>query len=88
MLSSFMMIGVVGVFFFVGLLYSLRKYNKLSIWQTIKQSAETGVYLVTLWTPIVIFIVFKIIFVKRSMDWGKTSHGEIPEEVSSELKTS
>lgn len=88
MLSSFMMIGVIGVFFFVGLLYSLRKYNKLSIWQTIKQSAETGVYLVTLWTPIVIFIVFKIIFVKRSMDWGKTSHGEIPEEVSSELKTS
>ena len=88
MLSSFMMIGVVGIFFFVGLLYSLRKYNKLSIWQTIKQSAETGVYLVTLWTPIVIFIVFKIIFVKRSMDWGKTSHGEIPEEVSSELKTS
>ncbi len=27
------------------------------------------------WTPIVSYIVFKIIFMKRSMDWGKTAHG-------------
>ena len=31
--------------------------------------------MVIIWTPLVSFIVFKIIFMKRSMDWGKTVHG-------------
>lgn len=88
MFSSFIMVGVMSVFFFIGLFYSLKKFNHLSLWQTTKQAAETCVYFLTLWIPIVIFIVFKIIFVKRSMDWGKTSHGEIPDNAESELNPS
>ena len=31
--------------------------------------------MVTIWIPIVSFMVLKIIFMKRTMDWGKTAHG-------------
>jgi len=68
------------VFFITGLIYSLRKYDKLSIWQAIKQSIETGIYMVLIWTPVVTFIVLKIIFTKRTMDWGKTEHGVLEAE--------
>jgi len=63
------------VFFFFGLIFSLRKYDKLSWLQTIKQAVETSIYMAVLWIPLVIFIVFKILFCKRDMNWGKTSHG-------------
>jgi 1,2-diacylglycerol 3-beta-glucosyltransferase len=65
----------VGLFFVIGLVYSLRKYDKLSLHKAFKQAIETGMYMIAIWTPIVTFIVFKILFTKRSMDWGKTSHG-------------
>ncbi len=64
-----------GTFFFCGLLFSLRKYDKLSWFQTIKQSLETSFYMMFLWVPLVTFILFKIFFCKRDMNWGKTSHG-------------
>ena len=41
----------------------------------IKQSLETCLYMLFMWTPLVTFIVFKIFFCKRDMNWGKTSHG-------------
>lgn len=63
------------IFFFCGLLFSLRRYDKLSWWQTIKQSMETSIYMVLMWTPLVTFIVFKILLCRRDMNWGKTSHG-------------
>jgi heme/copper-type cytochrome/quinol oxidase subunit 2 len=65
----------IALFFVIGLVYSLRKYDKLSWHNAFKQSVETGIYMILVWTPIVTFIVLKIIFTKRSMDWGKTSHG-------------
>lgn len=65
----------VGLFFIIGLIYSLRRYDKLSIPQAFKQAIETGLYMMIIWTPIVTFIVLKILFTKRSMSWGKTSHG-------------
>ena len=65
----------IGLFFFFGLLFSLRKYDKLSWFQTIKQSLETCFYMLFMWTPLVTFIVFKILLFKRDMNWGKTSHG-------------
>lgn len=75
MMSSYAMVLGVGIFFLAGLLYALKRYKDLSYWQTFKQSIETAAYVVLFWTPIVFFIVFKIIFVERSMDWGKTDHG-------------
>ena len=68
-----------GTFFFCGLLFSLRRYDKLSWFQTLKQSLETSIYMVLLWVPLVWIIVLKIFFCKRDMNWGKTSHGLMAE---------
>lgn len=75
-LSSLIVSVFLFIFFFTGLLYSLRKYNKLKLLENLKQSLETCVYLLVLWFPIVVFIVFKIIFKEKTMDWGKTAHGQ------------
>ena len=32
-------------------------------------------YIISIWFPIAIFIIFKIIFTQKVMDWGKTVHG-------------
>lgn len=74
-LSSLFVIAAVCLFFMSGLYYSIRKYNNLGLLQAIRQTLETGIYMVALWTPVVSYIVLKIIFLKRSMDWGKTVHG-------------
>ncbi len=73
--SSLMVSIVVCGFFTVGLLYSIRKYSGQTRFQSIKQALETGVFLCCVWFPIVVFIVFKIIFFPKTMDWGKTQHG-------------
>ena len=65
------------VFFIIALFYSLRKYVKLKPLQNLKQSVETSMYIVVLWFPLAIFIIFKIIFMKNNMDWSKTKHGVI-----------
>ncbi|OGH98096.1 MAG: hypothetical protein A2104_05605 [Candidatus Melainabacteria bacterium GWF2_32_7] len=74
-LSSLTVIPAIFIFFLFGLIYSLRKYNKLDLFQAAKQAIETVIYVVIIWPPLVSFIVFKIIFMKRTMDWGKTVHG-------------
>lgn len=68
------------LFFAFGLVFSLKKTKNFTLKETFKQSIITGIYLIIIWVPIVTFIIFKIIFSKRSMDWGKTDHGTaIPE---------
>ncbi len=78
-LSSGILIIVVGIFFASGLVYSFRKYSHYDTSKAILQAVITSAYFITIWFPIVIFIVFKIIFTKRTMDWGKTIHGVIKE---------
>lgn len=78
-LSSLAVFPLLGLFFITGLIYSIKKYNNISIINSVIQAIETGVYMVTIWTPLVLLIVFKIIFVKRTMDWGKTAHGLVAE---------
>jgi len=63
------------VFFSCALMYSLRKYDGLKPVDNFFQSVTTCIYMVVLWFPVVFFIVFKIIFCKKTMDWGKTTHG-------------
>lgn len=65
----------IALFFISGLVYSLRKYKRLPFLVSIKQAFETGIYMFIVWVPVVSFIIFKIIFSKRTMDWGKTAHG-------------
>lgn len=79
-LSSITLTVIIGAFFITALLYSLRKYNKIKPLDNIKQSVETCLYFVVLWFPIVVYIVFKIIFGEKSMDWGKTAHGVLVEQ--------
>ena len=62
-------------FFIVALFYSLRKYVKLKPLDNLCQSVTTAAYIVVLWFPLAIFIIFKIIFMKNNLDWGKTKHG-------------
>ena len=62
-------------FFIIALFYSLRKYVKLKPLENLKQSIETSLYIIVLWFPLAVFIIFKIIFMKDNLDWGKTEHG-------------
>lgn len=76
------------LFFMFGLIFSLKKYKGFDTWKTIKQSFETGIYMLVIWVPIVSYIVFKIMLTKKSMDWGKTEHGtEIPASQQAELSS-
>ena len=54
------------------------------------QSVTTALYIVVLWFPLAIFIIFKIIFMKNNMDWGKTKHGtaKVVQDLSVEKKQS
>lgn len=72
---SLVLSGLMCCFFIVALFYSLRKYVKLKPLNNIMQSVATSFYIVVLWFPLAIFIIFKIIFMKNNMDWGKTRHG-------------
>lgn len=60
--------------------YSLRRFDNLSRSQALKQAIETSLYLFLIWFPVVMFICFKILFCKKDMNWGKTTHGLILEE--------
>ena len=44
---------------------------------------ETSIYLFIIWFPLVFFIGFKILFMKKDMNWGKTAHGLVKEEEAS-----
>ena len=73
--ASIILGGVICVFYMIGIAYSIRRYNNLSRIQTLKQGLQTSIYFIAVWFPLVLFIVFKIIFGKKTMEWGKTSHG-------------
>lgn len=79
--SSLVLSGLMCCFFIVALFYSLRKYVKLKPMENIVQSVATSLYIVILWFPLAMFIIFKIIFMKNNMDWGKTQHGTAAKEL-------
>lgn len=76
-LSSGTLIGIVALFFACGLIYSFRKYSHYNTLRAIWQTVVTSIYFFIIWFPIVMFIIFKIIFTKKTMDWGKTQHGVV-----------
>lgn len=76
-LSSMFLSVLMCGFFTVALFYSLRKYVKLKLMDNIRQSVETALYIVVLWFPLAVFIIFKIIFMKNTLAWGKTHHGHV-----------
>ncbi len=86
-LSSMALSTLMCGFFIVALFYSLRKYVKLKPLENLKQSILTSIYIVVLWFPLAIFIIFKIIFMKNNMDWSKTQHGNIKFNSENSIKT-
>ena len=74
-LSSIIMVIATGIFFTCGFIYSLRKYADYNFSKALWQSVLTSIYFIVIWFPIAMFIIFKIIFTKKTMDWGKTKHG-------------
>lgn len=87
-LSSLIVGAAIALCFTFAARYSLRKYDNLSRWQSLKQAVETSLYLFVIWFPVVIWIGFKILFCKKDMNWGKTAHGLVlEEEQSKEQKT-
>ena len=76
---------VTTAFFFAGsFVYGLRKYANLDFKNALWQAIITSIYFLIIWFPIAMFIIFKIVFTKKTMDWGKTQHGvaTIESEVS------
>ncbi len=74
-LSSLFLLIATAIFFALGFIYSLKKYSNFTLWHAFYQAIVTSIYFITIWFPIAIFIIFKIVFTKKSMDWGKTQHG-------------
>ncbi|MDD3436360.1 MAG: glycosyltransferase family 2 protein [Candidatus Gastranaerophilales bacterium] len=78
--SSLLVGGAIAVCFTLAARYSLRRFDNLSRPQALKQAIETSLYLFFIWFPVVMFICFKILFCKKDMNWGKTTHGLILEQ--------
>lgn len=79
-LSSLIVGCAIAVCFTLAARYSLRRFDNLSRYQALKQAIETSLFIFTIWFPIVMFICFKILFCKKDMNWGKTTHGLVLEE--------
>lgn len=74
-LSSAILV-ITTAFFFIGsFIYGLKKYADLDFKNAIYQAIVTSIYFLTIWFPIAMLIIFKIVFTRKTMDWGKTQHG-------------
>ena len=78
--SSLIISCVIGLGFFTGLRYALRRYDNFTRVQAVKDAFITSIYLLLIWFPLELFICFKILFFKKDMNWGKTAHGLVLEE--------
>ena len=84
MLYSSLVIGcVIGLGFFLGIRYALRRYDFMPRFDAMFEALITSVYLFIIWFPLVLYIGFKIMFVKKDLNWGKTAHGLVMEEEAS-----
>ena len=77
---------LIGIGFFAGARYSLRRYDNMPRLKAIKEAFLTSVFLVTIWIPTVIFIYLKILIKPKDMNWGKTTHGLVLEEIENQKK--
>jgi len=84
MLYSSLVIGcVIGIGFFLGIRYALRRYDFMPRFDATFEALITSVYLFIIWFPLVLYIGLKIMFTKKDMNWGKTAHGLVMEEEAS-----
>lgn len=84
MLYSSIFVGcVIGLGFFLGVRYALRRYDFMPRLDATFEALFTSVYLLMVWFPLVLYIGLKIMFTKKDMNWGKTAHGLVMEEEAS-----
>lgn len=81
--SSIIIGCVIGAAFFYAARYALRRYDNVPRFDAAFEAVETSIYLLIIWFPLVLFICFKILFMKKDMNWGKTAHGLVMEEEES-----
>lgn len=74
---------VIGFGFFLAARYALRRYDCMPRLDAMFEALETSMYLLIIWFPLVLYICFKILFMKKDMNWGKTAHGLVKEEEDS-----
>lgn len=79
-MSSMIILFVVGFFFFSMIRYGLRRFDSINRWNAFLQAINTSIYFLIIWFPLVLYICAKILFCKKNMRWGKTTHGLIIEE--------
>lgn len=80
LMSSVIMACIIGFGFLMACRYSLRRYDNIPRTDALIQSVYTSAYLLIIWFPLVLFIGFKILFMKKDMNWGKTAHGLVQHE--------
>ena len=80
MWSSLVIAAAVGLGFLMAIRYALRRYDFITRMQALKQAFETTLYMLIIWFPMELFICGKILFCKKDMNWGKTTHGLVMEE--------
>lgn len=78
--SSLIVGAAIGIGFLFSIRYALRRYDNLQRKDALIQAFQTTVYFFMIWFPLVLFISFKILFMKKDMNWGKTAHGLVKEE--------
>ena len=80
LMSSVIMGCIIGIGFMLSCRYALRKYDNMSRIDAFTQAVITSAYLLLIWFPLVLFIGTKILFMKKDMKWGKTTHGLVAHE--------
>ena len=80
LMSSVIMGCLIGIGFMMSCRYALRKYDNINSADSLTQSVITSAYLLIIWFPLVLFIGSKILFMKKDMKWGKTTHGLVAQE--------
>ena len=78
--SSLVLGGVIGLGFLTAAVYALKNYDDMKLSKAFIQAVQTTFYLFVIWFPLVLFIGAKIIFTKKDMKWGKTTHGLVRSE--------
>ncbi|MBP3847479.1 glycosyltransferase family 2 protein [bacterium] len=80
LMSSVIMGCIIGIGFMLSCRYALRKYDDIGRIDAFTQAVITSAYLLIIWFPLVLFIGTKILFMKKDMKWGKTTHGLVAHE--------
>ena len=81
LMSSVIISFAVAFGFFFAIRYSLRRYDFMKRKEAFVQASYTALYMLVIWFPMVLFICAKILFWKKDMTWGNTTHCVIGEEV-------